>query len=106
MPPPYRPLSGGVRVEVRVTPKAGRDHFLGIGADPDGANVLRVAIAAPAAEGRANDALLRFLAKAWHVPKSAIELIAGATGRRKAIKVEGDPVRLVRTIADWTARHD
>jgi uncharacterized protein (TIGR00251 family) len=94
-----------VRVEVRVTPKAGRDHFLGIGAEPDGANVLRIAIAAPAAEGRANEALLRFLAKEWDVPKSALEFVTGATGRRKALKIEGDPVRIVRLIADWAARH-
>jgi len=95
-----------VRVEVRVTPKASRDHFLGIAAEPDGANVIRVAIAAPATEGHANDALLRYLAKEWGLPKRAIELVTGATGRRKALKIEGDPVRLVRLIADWTAKHD
>lgn len=88
-----------------MTPKAGRNHFIGVGAEPDGTNVLRVAIAAPATEGQANNALLRFLAKEWGVPKSTISLIVGATGRRKAIKIEGDPVRLVRVIAEWTEKH-
>jgi len=105
MPPPYRPVPGGVRIEIRVTPKAARNHFLGIGAEADGQHVLRVAVTAPASEGRANDSLLRFLAKEWDLPKSAIELVTGATGRRKALKIEGDPVRIVRLIADWTARH-
>jgi uncharacterized protein len=50
---------------------------------------LRVRLAAPAHEGRANRELVQLLAGALGVPRTQVELIAGAGGRRKLVRVSG-----------------
>jgi uncharacterized protein YggU (UPF0235/DUF167 family) len=50
---------------------------------------LRLKLAAPAHEGKANAELVRFLAGVLEVPKSAVTLAAGAGARRKLVRVEG-----------------
>ncbi len=81
----------GVRVGVRCVPRAGADRIDGV---VEGA--LRIHVAAPAADGAANEALLRLLASELGVPRNTVRLIAGATGRNKVVAIEGvDPERLV-----------
>lgn len=48
---------------------------------------LKVQIAAPAQEGRGNAALLKFLAQEFHVPVSAVNILAGKTGRQKLVRI-------------------
>jgi uncharacterized protein len=67
-----------------VTPGARRDQ---IGEVADGR--LRVRLAAPAQEGRANDGLLKFVAKKLGVPRGAVTLVAGGHSRRKLLHVTG-----------------
>jgi uncharacterized protein len=50
---------------------------------------LRVRVAAPAAEGRANDELLRHLALILGAPRAAVTLVAGARSRRKLLHLTG-----------------
>ncbi len=50
---------------------------------------LRVALAAPATEGKANKLLLAFLAERLNVPKTSICLARGANGRHKVVEVDG-----------------
>jgi uncharacterized protein YggU (UPF0235/DUF167 family) len=53
---------------------------------------LRVRVAAPPVDGAANDALIRLLADALAVPRAQVRLVAGASGRRKLIEIDGlDP---------------
>lgn len=73
-----------LRIEVRVTPRGGRDSIDGV---RDGQLLVRVA-AAPA-DGAANESVLRLVAQAAGVPRRAARLIAGATGRHKLVVVEG-----------------
>lgn len=73
-----------VRITVCVTPRGGRDSVDGV---RDGQLLVRVA--APAAEGAANEAALRLVAAAAGVPRRAARLVVGATGRRKVIALEG-----------------
>ncbi|MCI0582347.1 MAG: DUF167 family protein [Chloroflexi bacterium] len=73
-----------LRIEVRVTPRGGRDSIDGV---RDGRLLVRVA-AAPA-DGAANEAVLRLIADAAGVPRRAARLIAGATSRHKLVAVEG-----------------
>jgi uncharacterized protein YggU (UPF0235/DUF167 family) len=81
----------GVRVGVRCIPRGGADRIEGV---VEG--FLRIRVAAPAADGAANEALLRLLASELGVPRNAVRLIAGATGRNKVVVIEGiDPERLV-----------
>jgi len=72
------------RIRVRVTPRASRDELAGW---RDG--VLRVRVAAPPVEGRANAAVARLLARALGVPKSAVGIMAGTGAREKLVEVAG-----------------
>lgn len=67
-----------------MTPGARRSELAGVA---DGR--LRVRLAAPPAEGRANAELVRFLAKALGVPRDAVSLGAGGRSRRKLIHLSG-----------------
>ena len=73
-----------LRIEVRVTPRGGRDSIDGV---RDGQLLVRV-VAAPA-DGAANESVLRLVAQAAGVPRRAARLVAGATGRHKLVAVEG-----------------
>lgn len=77
------------RVTVRLTPRAGRDAVDGWEDDARSGRVLRLRVSAPAAEGRANDAALRLLARALDVPVSRLTLARGTRSRTKLIDVDG-----------------
>ena len=71
-------------LSVRVTPRSGKEGIAGF---EEG--VVRVRLNAPPVEGKANEALARFLAKALGVPKGRVTLVAGGRGRNKIVRVEG-----------------
>ena len=71
-------------VRVRVIPRAGADAVAG---ERDGAVLIR--LAAPPVDGKANAALIAFVAKALGVPKRAVRIVRGETSRDKAIAVDG-----------------
>lgn len=82
---------------MRLTPRGGRDRIDGFASDADGRRVLKVRVAAPPVGGAANDALVRLLAKALGLPKSAVTIAAGATSRVKTVEIDGDPAALSAT---------
>lgn len=94
MAEPWTPVSGGLKLKVRVTPRGGRDAVEGLGAGETPHVKLRVA-AAPV-DGDANDAVIKLLASWLGVPKSKIEVISGATMRLKTVLVGGDPQALAQ----------
>jgi uncharacterized protein len=73
---------GGYRVRVWVQPGAKQDAATGVA---DGR--LRVKLKAPAVDNKANAALVLFLSKLMGVPRNALEISAGQTGRKKTIRV-------------------
>jgi len=99
LPEPASPFSaapGGVRVHVRLTPGASRDSIGGVRADGDGGSALKVSVTAPPEGGKANDRLIRLLAKSWRVPKSDITIAGGLKDRRKTLLVKGGRDLLAR----------
>src|SRR4051812_18901501 len=84
-PPPtcLRPRADGVLLLVSVMPNAKRTEVDGL---HDGA--LRVRLAAPPIEGRANEALVAWLAKSLGVPKRSVELLRGESSRRKQVAID------------------
>jgi uncharacterized protein len=52
-------------------------------------DAVKIRIAAPPANGAANEELVRFLAERLGVPRGAVTLVTGATGRRKTVRIEG-----------------
>jgi uncharacterized protein len=85
--------AGEVVFEVRVTPRAGRDAIAGVSE-----GVLRVRLAAPPVEGRANDALCRFLARSLNLPVSAVRIVGGAHSRLKRVAIRGTSARRVESL--------
>jgi uncharacterized protein (TIGR00251 family) len=73
----------GSALAVRVTPRASRNEIAEILND----GTVRVRLTAPPVEGRANEALREFLSEIIGVPRSKIEIVAGATGRDKLVSI-------------------
>lgn len=104
-PSPFAASAEGIRVAVRLTPRAGRTRVEGVAEDAGG-TVVKVAVAEPPEKGRANAALLEALAEEWRLPKSAFKIAAGARARRKTVLVAGDPAALLKRLEGWMrARH-
>ena len=80
----YTDKDGKLIFKVRVVPRASRSELVG---EHDGA--LRVRIAAPPVDGAANDELVRLLALAFAVPRSAIDITAGHASKLKTVRIAG-----------------
>ena len=75
-------MNDGVRI--RLIPRAGRDEIAG---ERDGAVLIR--IAAPPVDGKANAALIAFVATTLGMPKSAVRIVRGETSRDKVVAIDG-----------------
>lgn len=76
--------SGYVIVSLHVQPNAARTEIVGLYGD-----ALKVKLAAPPADGRANACLTEFLADLLGVARADVRLIGGAASRRKLVRVAG-----------------
>ncbi|MEZ2347144.1 DUF167 domain-containing protein [Terriglobus sp. RCC_193] len=79
-----RSIDGGVSFAVRVQPGASREGVIGLYGD-----AIKIALSAPAVDGKANEALVRYLATALNVPKTSITIASGHASRSKVIRVIG-----------------
>jgi uncharacterized protein (TIGR00251 family) len=79
-----RPAPTGTFLDVVVQPKASRE---GVGPVQNGR--LKVRVHAPPADNAANEAVVRLVAGILDLPRAAVSLAAGRTGRRKTLLVEG-----------------
>lgn len=86
---PLRAIPGGVRLLVRAQPRASRSAVVGLIDDGRGQTALKVAVAAPPVEGAANEAIVALLADVLGVPKRAVSIARGETGKSKQIDVTG-----------------
>jgi len=75
-----------VRLRVQVRPGAKRSAVTGRSGD-----LLRIAVAAPPIEGRANEALIAFLAEELRLPRRQIQVLRGATSRQKLLEIDAPP---------------
>ena len=88
-PPRSAPPEPGGRPAVlllHVQPRAARTEVAGRHGD-----AVKIRLHAPPVAGAANSELLRFLAERLGVPRSAVRLVAGASGRRKRVAITGGP---------------
>ncbi|MGA2128489.1 MAG: DUF167 family protein [Xanthobacteraceae bacterium] len=102
---PWRAARDGVEVDVRLTPKGGRDAVDGVETLADGRVLLKVRVRAAPSDGEANDALIRLVARSLGVAPSRVSLLSGATARIKRLTIAGDDGALVAAlekIADRT----
>ena len=87
---PVSATSTGVRIQVQVQPRASRTEVVG----PHG-DAIKIRLAAPPVDGAANQALIRLVASALHVPRSAVTVRVGPAARRKVVDVVGTSVEEV-----------
>ncbi len=83
---------GSLTLALHVQPNAKRSEITGVRGD-----AVRVRLAAPAVEGKANVALIAWLADAFGVPERAVTLLRGARGRRKIVRIAAPAQRPDRT---------
>jgi uncharacterized protein (TIGR00251 family) len=81
---PPVPTMNSCTLELKTIPNAPRDEIAGWLGD-----ALKVKVHAPALEGRANDALLDFLAEKLGLHRRAVTLLRGDRSRHKVVRVEG-----------------
>ena len=95
---PWQRTATGLRLTVRLTPRGGRDALGGVRRDQAGRARLLVRVASPPVDGAANAALVKLVAKALGVPKSAVTVASGEAARVKTLEIAGDPAQLEQTL--------
>ena len=76
--------AGTVIFAVRVQPRASKDEIVG-----EMAGAIKIRLQAPALEGRANEALIEFLAELLKTPKGAVRILSGERSRIKRLEIRG-----------------
>ena len=71
-------------IKIYLQPKSSKNEMLGPYRDG-----IKVKVTAPPIEGKANEALIRFLAKKFGIPPSCIEILKGHHSREKTLKISG-----------------
>lgn len=83
-----RAVAGGVTIAVRAQPGAKKTAIVGVYGEGVAAQ-LKIAVQAPPVEGRANSALIEFLAELFELPKSSVEIRSGELSRSKVFLLHG-----------------
>jgi uncharacterized protein (TIGR00251 family) len=81
---PIEPVREGVRLSVRVQPRAAKSEIAGLFGDR-----IRIRLAAPPVDGAANEALVRFLAEALGIPARSVTIAGGHASRSKTVIAAG-----------------
>lgn len=77
----------GITFNVKVIPRAKRNEIAGAQGD-----AVKIRLNAPPVQGRANEALLKYLAGVLKVPRAQIEIVRGETSQHKVVRVRGVPL--------------
>ena len=88
-----RDTAQGAQFALRVQPRASRNAFAGVMGD-----AIKVAITAPPVDGKANQAVIEYLAEVFRIAKSNVVIVSGETGRNKLIAVRGMTAEQVRKV--------
>ena len=90
---------GRARFGVRLQPRASRSEIVG-----EHGESLKVRVTAPPVDGAANEELIRLLAKAFAVPRTAVRILAGESSRSKIVEVDGVSELAVRSAAEGSSK--
>lgn len=82
-----------ITFNVKVIPRAKRDEIVGVEGD-----AVKIRLNAPPVEGRANEALVKFLAAVFDIPRAQIEIVRGETSRHKVVRVRGVALEELKTV--------
>ncbi len=79
-----KPYQNGLLLKVYLKPRAKKDEILGLHDE-----ALKISLKAPPVDGKANEALLKFLARRLDLPRRNLKIVSGFTARRKSIYIVG-----------------
>ncbi len=96
---PVAAAPGGVRLAIRLSPRARASRIDGVVHRDDGSQALKISVNALPSEGRANAALLQLLAKELGMPQRDLTLVSGMTSRNKTVHVAGDSQALLARLS-------
>jgi uncharacterized protein len=82
-------VQGGIRLAVQITPNAKKSEVIGLLED-----VLKIRLQAQPIEGKANEALIRYIADILDVPKNAVSITHGHTNKRKIIEIKASHITI------------
>lgn len=86
----WRPVKKGVLLDIRLSPNASANRIGALEKAGDGKERLKISVTAIPEKGKANKALIKFLAKELGFPQRDIELAAGQTDRNKTVLITGE----------------
>lgn len=98
-----REVAGGVTLAVRAQPGAKKTAIAGVYGEGYAAQ-LKIAVQAPPVEGRANEALIAFLAETFGIPKRSVELVSGELARSKVFLLRGIVLDKAKRVLDHPAK--
>ena len=95
---PITTSAAGVSFKIKVHPRAKKNAITGVVGD-----ALRISVTAPPADGKANQAVIEFLADFFEIPRSSVTIASGDTSRLKVIRISGMSADQLRgTLAETT----
>ena len=97
---PFTSDGEGIRLSVRVTPRARKSAVTGLVSGADGRAALAVRLAAPPVDGSANQALIAFLVAELGVGRSSVQIVSGEKSRLKIVRIAGLSAEAIRA---WLA---
>ena len=89
-----RAADGSLVVSLHIQPGAKKTEIAGLHGE-----ALKIRLAAPPVDGKANAALVAFLAKTCGVPRSAVALVSGETSRSKRVRLQGVDAATLKALA-------
>ena len=97
-----KPCKSGIQFSAAIQPRASRNQILGIHN-----HCLKIKLTSPPVDGAANQACIKFLAKAFGISPSRIAIVKGETSRNKTIQFEGmDSKTFTNTLAPLISEAD
>lgn len=101
---PWRETKEGIALDIRLTPRGGRDALDGIETLADGRIVLKARVRAAPTEGEANTALIRLLAQEFGLSRSQLAIVSGTTARLKTVALSGKSDALAAALETWLGK--
>ena len=81
---PVQESAKGVAFAIKVQPRARKNAIIGVVGD-----IVKLALTAPPVDGRANQAVIEFLAELFEIPRASITIASGETSRKKVVRIAG-----------------
>jgi hypothetical protein len=95
-----KPYKAGIQFAAAIQPRASRNQILGIHN-----HCLKIKLTSPPVDGAANQACIKFLAKAFGISPSRVSIVKGETSKNKTIQFEGmNPETFMNTLASLISK--